>query len=185
MQLCPEAFTPEQKACNFDYYEHITVRDSSLSACTQAVLAAEVGHLRLALDYAAEAALIDLHDIERNVRDGLHIASLAGTWIALVNGFGGLRDDGRTLAFSPRLPDGIASLTFRLRHRGNCVQVSLTERTATYRLTHGEGQVRISHFGEALTLAGRDSIERPIPPAPSRTPPTQPPGREPERWSQA
>ena len=92
MQLCGDAFTDEQKARNFDYYERITVRDSSLSACTQAVLAAEVGHLRLALDYAAEAALMDLQDLEHNARDGLHIASLAGTWIALVNGFGGMRD---------------------------------------------------------------------------------------------
>src|SRR5581483_9689408 len=64
MQLCGEAFTPEEKSRNFDYYERITVRDSSLSACTQAVLAAEVGHLRLALDYVAEAALIDLQDLE-------------------------------------------------------------------------------------------------------------------------
>ncbi|MGC8492937.1 MAG: glycoside hydrolase family 65 protein, partial [Syntrophobacteraceae bacterium] len=92
MQLCSEAFTKEQKERNFDYYERITVRDSSLSACTQAVLAAEVGHLRLALDYAAEAALLDLQDLEHNTRDGLHMASLAGTWIALVNGFGGMRD---------------------------------------------------------------------------------------------
>ena len=65
------------------------MRDSSLSACTQAVLAAEVGHLELAHDYIAEAALMDLRDLAQNTRDGVHIASLAGAWIGLVAGLGG------------------------------------------------------------------------------------------------
>ena len=92
-------FTAEQKARNFDYYEPLTVRDSSLSACTQAVMAAEVGHLGLAYDYLGEAAFMDLQDLEHNTRDGVHIASLAGTWIALVGGFGGLRHAGRRVQF--------------------------------------------------------------------------------------
>lgn len=87
-----DAFTPEQKARNFAYYEQRTVRDSSLSAATQAVLAAETGHLELAYDYAGEAALTDLRDVHGNTRDGVHIASLAGAWIALVAGLGGMRD---------------------------------------------------------------------------------------------
>ena len=78
MQFRGDAFTPNQKARNFAYYEAITVRDSSLSACTQAVMAAEVGHLELAYDYFAEAALIDIADLNHNTKDGLHIASLAG-----------------------------------------------------------------------------------------------------------
>ena len=86
-----DAFTPEQKVRDFEYYEALTVRDSSLSACTQAVIAAEVGHLELAYDYFGEAALIDLDDIEHNTRDGLHIAALAGAWLAAVTGFGGPR----------------------------------------------------------------------------------------------
>ena len=78
MYLRGDAFTAEQKARNVAYYEARTVRDSSLSACAQAVMAAEVGHLDLAYDYFAEAALTDLHDLHHNVRNGLHIASLAG-----------------------------------------------------------------------------------------------------------
>src|SRR5487761_54072 len=74
MHLCPEAFTDEQKARIFAYYEAITVRDSSLSACTQAVIAAETGHVQLAYDYLAETALMDLDDLEHNTSDGLHIA---------------------------------------------------------------------------------------------------------------
>lgn len=94
------AFT-EQKARNVDYYEPRMVRDSSLSACTQAVMCAEVGHLELAHDYAYEAALIDLRDLHHNTRDGLHMASLAGAWTALVAGFGGLRDDEGVLSLIP------------------------------------------------------------------------------------
>ena len=183
MQLCPDAFTAEQKARNFEYYERITVRDSSLSACTQAVLAAEVGHLRLALDYTAEAALMDLKDLEHNARDGLHIASLAGTWIALVNGFGGMRDDGGTLSFAPRLPEGIVSLSFSILRRGLCLRVSVTERTATYRLTQGAGELHLLHHGEPLTISGSEPVEREIPPSPPRAPAEQPPGRAPRRRS--
>ena len=78
MYVRGDAFSAEEKARNFAYYEPLTVRDSSLSACTQAVIAAEVGQLELAYDYFGEAALMDLADLEHNVRDGLHIASLAG-----------------------------------------------------------------------------------------------------------
>ena len=123
MQWQSHAFTPEQKARNVDYYERRMVRDSSLSACTQAVMCADVGHLELAHDYAYEAGLIDLRDLHSNTRDGLHMASLAGAWMALVNGFGGLRDDEGVLALDPQLPDGITRLRFRLavarfpRHR--------------------------------------------------------------------
>jgi alpha,alpha-trehalose phosphorylase len=183
MQLCPDAFTAEQKERNFDYYERITVRDSSLSACTQAVLAAEVGHLRLAFDYAAEAALMDLRDLEHNVRDGLHIASLAGTWIALVNGFGGMRDHGGVLSFAPRLPDGIASLSFSIVRRGFRLRVEIGERSAAYRLTGGEGELRLLHHGEPIVLAGPDPVERAIPPPRQRPPPMQPPGRAPQQRS--
>ena len=114
MHLCGDAFTAEEKARDFAYYEPLTVRDSSLSACTQAVIAAEVGHLELAYDYFAEAALMDLDDLEHNTRDGIHIASLAGTWIAAVAGFGGMRDHDGQLSFSPRLPGALTRLTFRL-----------------------------------------------------------------------
>ena len=92
------AFTPEQMARNLDYYERRTTRDSSLSACTQAVMCAAVGHLELAHDYTYEAAMIDLRDLHDNTADGLHMASLAGAWTALVAGFGGLRDDEGILA---------------------------------------------------------------------------------------
>ena len=132
MHMHSSAFTAEQKARNFAYYERLTVRDSSLSACTQAVIAAETGHLDLAYDYLGEAALIDLRDLQHNTRDGLHIASLAGTWIALVNGFGGLRLKDGTVSVAPRLPDGLTRLAFTLSSgAGACESRSRTPRPGT------------------------------------------------------
>src|SRR5207248_8373242 len=127
LYLRGDAFSDEEKARNFAYYEALPVRDSSLSACTQAVIAAEVGHLELAHDYLAEAALMDLHDVQHNTRDGLHMASLAGAWTALVAGFGGMRTRSDTLALSPRLPGGITRLNFRLRYRGRRLHVAITQ----------------------------------------------------------
>jgi alpha,alpha-trehalose phosphorylase len=177
-----DAFTAEQKLRNFDYYERITVRDSSLAANTQAVMAAEVGHLSLALDYAAEAALMDLLDLENNLRDGLHIASLAGAWIAFVAGFGGMRAQGGKLSFRPRLPEGLTRISFAVTHRRRCLRVRVTADRARYTLdAPADARLAITHHGEPLDLEGRKPVERPIPPAPQLEPPSQPPGREPRR----
>ena len=126
MHLRGDAFSAEQKARNFAYYEALTVRDSSLSACTQAVIAAEVGHLELAYDYFAEAALMDLENLEHNTRDGLHIASLAGTWVAAVAGFGGMRDHDGVLSFAPRLPERLMRLSFGMCFRQRILKVKVT-----------------------------------------------------------
>ena len=164
MQLRGDAFTPEQKARNFAYYEAITVRDSSLSACTQAVIAAEVGCLELAYAYAAEAAFMDLHDLEHNTADGLHMASLAGAWTALVAGFGGMRDHDGLLIFAPRLPPGLTGLAFTIRHRGKRLKVRTDGSKATYVLAdHGES-LDVIHHGERITVRSGQSITRPVPP---------------------
>jgi alpha,alpha-trehalose phosphorylase len=178
MHLCGDAFTAEQKARNFDYYEPLTVRDSSLSACTQAVMAAEVGHLDLAFDYLGEAALMDLRDLENNTRDGVHIASLAGAWVALVSGFGGLRHKDTRVSFSPRLPEGIARLKFNVLIRGQRLHVEVTHAQARYALDDGE-PLTIIHYGQELNLLPDKTQTHSIPPLPARPRPSQPPGREP------
>jgi alpha,alpha-trehalose phosphorylase len=177
------AFTQEQKARNVAYYEPRTVRDSSLSACTQAVLCAEVGHLELAHDYAYEAALIDLRDLHHNTRDGLHMASLAGAWTALVAGFGGLRDDEGILALDPQLPEEITRICFRLRWRGFRVTVDFDHAEVTYTLRDGpDGELTIRHAGEELRLSTKAASTRPITPRRATTPePQQPKGRTPMR----
>jgi alpha,alpha-trehalose phosphorylase len=179
MHLCPEAFTAEQKARNFAYYERITVRDSSLSAATQAVLAAETGHLDLAYDYLCETALMDLADLAHNTTHGLHIASLAGAWSALVAGFGGLRHlDNGGLAFAPRLPGALTRIAFRLRWRGRRLRVEITPRHAEYQLLDGAA-LELSHHGKPITLTMDPPVVQPIPPAPPADHLAQPVGREP------
>jgi alpha,alpha-trehalose phosphorylase len=177
MHLRGDAFTPEQKARNFAYYEALTVRDSSLSANTQAVIAAEVGQLELAHAYLAEAALMDLHDVQHNTRDGLHMASLAGAWMALVAGFGGMRHRDDTLAFAPRLPGAMSRLMFRLRYRGRRLCVTISHRKVRYELLDGE-PISLFHHGEKLMLADKPVV-RDVPPAKPSPPPRQPEGREP------
>jgi alpha,alpha-trehalose phosphorylase len=173
-----DAFSDEEKARDFDYYERLTVRDSSLSACTQAVIAAEVGHLDLAYDYFAEAALMDLHDLEQNTRDGVHIASLAGAWLAAVAGFGGLRDHDGELAFAPRLPPRLGRLGFRIRFRGRRLRVEVTRDEAQYTLLEGPA-LELSHHGERLTVQPDVTTALPIPHLPERERPKQPAGRAP------
>ncbi|MEU5253857.1 glycoside hydrolase family 65 protein [Streptomyces longwoodensis] len=178
MYTCPEHFDDEQVARNFAYYEPLTVRDSSLSACVQAVIAAQAGHLRLAYEYTAEAALMDLHDLEQNTRDGLHIASLAGTWMALVAGFGGLRDEGGTLSFKPRLPEKFSRLAFSLQFRDRRLHVEITPGKAAYRLLSGP-PLTIRHHGAPLTVDGDGPVVRDVPSLPARPTPGQPPHRAP------
>jgi len=180
MHLRGDAFTDEQKARNFAYYEARTVRDSSLSACTQAVLAAEVGHLDLAYDYFGEAALTDLRDLHNNVRDGVHIGSLAGAWICAVAGFGGMRDHDGRLGFAPRLPGALDRLIFRMCFRGSLLEVGINRDAATYRLRSGD-PVRTSHHGEPITVSIEKPITMPIPPPPRNPRPQQPAGRAPHR----
>jgi alpha,alpha-trehalose phosphorylase len=181
MQWQSHAFTAEQKARNVDYYERRTVRDSSLSALTQAVMCAEVGHLDLAHDYAYEAALIDLRDLHHNSRDGLHMASLAGAWTALVGGFGGLRDDEGILSLDPAMPDGISCLRFRLRWQGFRLTVCATHADVTYTLRDGPGgELTIRHAGEDLELSTEEPVTVPLKKREPLLPiPEQPAGREP------
>ncbi len=182
MHLRGDAFTADQKARNVEYYEARTVRDSSLSACPQAVLAAEVGHLDLAYDYFAEAALTDLHDLHRNVRNGLHIASLAGAWVVTVAGFGGMRDHDGKLSFAPRLPPALSRIGFRMTFLGSRFSVEIEQDAATYRLMEG-GPVDVTHHGEGITIADGEPVRRSIPEVPKHPAPTQPFGREPHRRS--
>jgi alpha,alpha-trehalose phosphorylase len=180
MFVRPDAFTAEQKARNFAYYEGLTVRDSSLSAGTQAVLAAETGHLELAYDYFAEAALMDLDDLEHNTRDGLHVASLANAFIVAVAAFGGIRDPRRgSLCFAPRLPQALSRLVFRINFRGRLLRVDISQSQARYTLVRGE-PIEIEHHGQKVRVDGRPLTRR-IPRIPNLPPPEQPPGREPAR----
>jgi alpha,alpha-trehalose phosphorylase len=176
LYLCGDRFTPEQKRRDFDYYEGITVRDSSLSASIQAIVAAEVGHLDLAYEYFLETALIDLHDRAGNTADGLHLAALAGALHVAVAGFGGMRDYGDVLAFSPRLPEQLTGLAFRLLYRGRRIRVDVGADHARYELLAGE-PIDLLHHGETVTLAPASPQTLACPERPECSPVEPPPGR--------
>jgi alpha,alpha-trehalose phosphorylase len=177
MALRPDAFTHEQMERNFAYYEAITVRDSSLSACTQAVMAAWTGHLDLAFDYLAESALVDLNNLAGNSDHGVHIASMAGTWTAVVTGFGGMRCDSDGLRFFPRLPPALSRISFGLNWHGRQLRVEIRAEEAEYKLVSGP-PMRLQHHGESLALA-EAPVVRPITVVEPVEPVEQPYGRAP------
>jgi len=178
LYACGDCFDVEQKARDFDYYERITVRDSSLSASVQAIVAAEVGHVELAYDYLGETAFIDLRNLASNTNDGVHLAALAGSWLVAVAGFGGMRDHGDRLEFAPRLPSRLTRLSFRLIYRGRRLRVTVAGGEARYELIDG-APIELMHHGEPATVTFGEVLKRALPPAPRRAAPQQPPGRSP------
>ncbi|MEV4348323.1 glycosyl hydrolase family 65 protein [Actinoplanes sp. NPDC049596] len=162
MMKRPDAFTLDEKRRNFEYYEARTVRDSSLSAPVQAVLAAELGHLSRAHEYLTESALLDLRGTGESGGDGLHIAACAGAWTTLVMGFGGLRDHGPELSFAPRLPPRFQRLAFRLRWRDCRLSVAVTPDSVTYAAR--QAPITFRHQGEEVQLAAGQEKSFPLDP---------------------
>ncbi len=139
MFLRSERFPVEQKRRNFDYYDPITTGDSSLSACVQAVVAAEVGYDDLALEYFERALYLDLCDSHLNTADGVHVASAGGVWAGIVHGFAGLTEQGDHLEFSPRLPASWESVTFHVQRHGSKLRVDLDADGCTLTVVDGAG----------------------------------------------
>ena len=146
MLLLGDRFTADQRRANFDYYEPITTGDSSLSHAVQSIMAAEVGKSALALMHFRHALFMDLGNWAGNAEDGVHIASAAGVWLALVYGFAGLRPDDGRLRFSPHLPASWIEIAFSLRVGQAALAVRLSGAAVTFRW-QGE---------EPLTLTVRD-----------------------------
>lgn len=138
MFLLGDEFSQDQKRRNYEYYEPLTTGDSSLSACVQAIIAAEIGNEQQAVGHFTHALFIDLASISGQASDGAHIASAAGVWSALVFGFGGVRDYGGQLSFEPRLPHGWKSLSFSVRFRDRQIRVDLTHDEERYVLAEGD-----------------------------------------------
>ncbi len=149
--LAGDAMDTDEMRRTFDYYDPLTTGDSTLSACVQSVVASAVGYADAAHGYFLDALTVDLLDTHGNTADGLHVASCGGTWLALVAGFGGLRDTDGRLRFAPRLPEGWDRLRFRIAVRGQQVEVDMTPGATTYSLLEGTG-LMLEHHGEELRL---------------------------------
>jgi alpha,alpha-trehalose phosphorylase len=150
--LLGDEFSVEEKRRVFDFYDPLTTGDSSLSACIQSIVAAEVGYVDKALVYARSALFVDLADRHQNAKDGLHIASMGGAWMAIVHGFAGFRDyDGR-FSFDPVLPPGIKRLRFPLTIRGTRFRVEIEPRQARFTLEEGN-DLRLECCGKQVHLS--------------------------------
>jgi alpha,alpha-trehalose phosphorylase len=159
MFLLGNEFSMEQKKRNFDYYDPITTGDSSLSACIQSIEAAEIGYDEAAIKYMRYAVLMDLADVGGNVRDGVHIASMGGTWMAIVFGLAGMRDYGGNLLFDPK--PFVERLRFRLTIRQHCLQVEIAGGKVHYTLLKGD-RLSIRHRDEALSLVQGEAVTRAV-----------------------
>ena len=151
MLLLGNLFTVGQKKRNFDYFDPLTTGDSSLSACIQSIVAAEIDDKEKAIGYARYAVLMDLADIGGNMADGCHVASMGGTWMVGVYGFAGMRDYDGNISFNPKIPKYVDSLRFPLQIRGQRLVVHMTYKEATYLLEEGL-ELEIEHQGKRHTL---------------------------------
>ena len=132
-----DRFTREQKAANFDFYEPMTVHESSLSASIHAILAAELGKEEKAVELYARTARLDLDDYNNDTEDGLHITSMSGGWLAIVQGFAGMRYTVGHLSFKPFVPKGWTHYSFTLNYRGRLIAVDVADET-TLKLVSGD-----------------------------------------------
>lgn len=159
-------FTAEEKLADFRYYDPLTTGDSSLSAVVQSIIAAEVGHQGIALDYFRSGLFVDLADLHHNTSDGVHIASAGGVWASLVHGFGGMRYEEGEISFDPRLPRQWPELVFPLTVRGSRFRVRIVREAITLVLETGpelevsvRGQrVRITAEGVTVPLADQGPL---------------------------
>ena len=139
---------------NFDFYEPMTVHESSLSPCVHSILASQLGYRQKAVEMYQRTARLDLDNINNDTDDGLHITSMAGSWLAIAHGFAGMRTtDG--LSLSPFLPDAWQGYAFQFHYRGRVIRVSVRPGQALVELLQGK-PLKMTLCGQEQTLS--DSI---------------------------
>jgi beta-phosphoglucomutase len=159
-------FQLAEKKRNYDYYERITTHDSSLSPCTYSIIAAEVGYKDKAYEYFKRTARMDLDDVNGNVKDGVHTASMAGTWLSIVYGFGGMREHEGVLMFNPIIPEVWEAYRFKVTFRGRRIDVHVSHKEVRYSLLegaamtvrHGAREVHLE-AGKISTISTKRALE--------------------------
>lgn len=129
-----EHFKEEDLARHFDFYEPFTVHESSLSPCVHAIQAAKLGRMEQAYKFYLRTSRLDLDDYNKEVEEGLHITSMAGTWMSVVEGFGGMRIIDGQLSFIPQIPDAWDSYSFKVNFRGQIIQVAVSKQGTSFSL---------------------------------------------------
>ncbi|HFK7791745.1 TPA: glycosyl hydrolase family 65 protein, partial [Listeria monocytogenes] len=138
LYLFYDDFDFDTKQRNFEFYEPLTVHESSLSPAVHAVLASELGKYDKAVELYKRTARLDLDNINNDTEDGLHITSMAGSWLSIVQGFAGMRVTSGKLSFAPFLPNGWDNYRFKINFRDRLLEVKVEVGQVTVKLCHGE-----------------------------------------------
>jgi alpha,alpha-trehalose phosphorylase len=152
--LLSNRFDLDDKRRDFDYYEAVTTHDSSLSSCIFSIVAAEVGYADKAYGYFMETARLDLDNTHGNTEYGVHTAAMAGTWLGVAYGFGGMRLDEGGLRFAPTLPAKWTGYRFQVHVQGGLLELAVDADGTRYRLLQGE-RLALAHRGVAVVLDGQ------------------------------
>jgi len=136
-------FSKEQLEKHFDFYEPFTVHESSLSPCVHSIQAATLGRMEQAYTFYLRTSRLDLDDYNKEVEEGLHITSMAGTWMSIVEGFGGMRVKDDALHFEPRIPKDWNGYSFKINFRNQILKISVHQHETNFSL---EGETAISVF---------------------------------------
>ncbi|PNW26981.1 glycoside hydrolase family 65 protein [Formosa algae] len=131
-------FTTEELERHFDFYEPYTVHESSLSPCVHSIQAAKLNRMDQAYEFYLRTSRLDLDDYNKEVEEGLHITSMAGTWMSIVEGFGGMRIKDNTLSFEPKIPKQWEGYSFKVNFRNQVVKVKVTQKGAEFKLEKGD-----------------------------------------------
>lgn len=142
---------------NFDFYEPLTVHESSLSPCVHVILAAKLGEKDKAYEMYLRTARLDLDDYNNDTEDGCHITSMAGTWMAFVKGFGGMRVQGNMLHFNPFLPENWEAYAFKVKFRNSDVEVKVSkEKTEIF--NRNDRSLSLNVYGKLYTIEANDYL---------------------------
>jgi maltose phosphorylase len=143
---------------NFDFYEPRTVHESSLSPCVHSILAAKLGYEEKAYEMYLRTSRLDLDDYNHEAHEGLHITSMAGTWMSVIQGFGGMRVNDGKLHFEPMIPAKWDSFSFTIRFRGRVVKATISKHQMQIELLNGD-QVTVVVKGKTFTITENNPLE--------------------------
>jgi maltose phosphorylase len=142
---------------NFDFYEPRTVHESSLSPCVHSILASKLGYKEKAYELYLRTARLDLDDYNNEVYQGLHITSMAGTWMSVVEGFGGMRIKNDELYFNPFIPKQWKKYSFNVKFRGHQVNVQVTNKEITVQ-NNSSKNLKLFIYEEEHTIKAKSTI---------------------------
>ena len=153
-----DQFSTEVLEKHFDFYEPLTVHESSLSPCVHSIQASKLGRLDQAYDFYLQTSRLDLDDYNMEVDEGCHITSMAGAWMSIVEGFGGMRVKNDTLSFTPQIPKQWKSYSFKINFRNQIICATISQKECTFKLD-GETPLQVLVNDKLLNVVPNNKIK--------------------------